>query len=304
MAKKEDSVQIEDLLKTNQRLSEQVKNLTGRNEELLETVRELEKNNLKLQKGDKKSVKKKGITVLYVEFEGFKDIKETSAADNIYDALDEIYIHFDEIADKHKLERIKWIGDDYVCAGGIVEKRSTNPIDIALAALEINDYVLQLRDKYEKEGKQFWNLKIGIHSGNGIVEAKKHKSKKTTYILNGEVINTIPRIASMCEDGEIYLSDYTYEIIKGYFSCEYSGDLPVKYRGNLELYRLKRIKKVYSEDRKAGLVPNAEFTLKYHLKEFNDLEEKVLTFFCRRICLKTCTTTIIRIRLMLSIKQS
>jgi class 3 adenylate cyclase len=283
MSKKEDKVHIEDLLKTNRRLSEQIKHLTVQNEELIETIRELEKDNKKLQKGDKKSVKKKGITVLYIQFEGFKNIKGSSGADDIYDALDEIYIQFDEITHRHKLERIKWIGDDYVCAGGIVEKRSTNPIDIALAALEINEYVLQLRDKYEKDGKEFWNLKIGIHSGNGIVEAKKHKSKKTTYILNGEVINTIPRIASMCEIGDIYLSDYTYEIIKGYFSCEYSGDLPVKYRGNLELYRLKRIKKVYSEDRKTGLVPNSEFTLKYHLKEFNDLEERVLEFLQKNL---------------------
>ena len=158
------------------------------------------------------------------------------------------------------------------------KKKSTNPIDICLAALEIADFLEELKAEKTNEDASFWDLKIGIHSGNGIVEQVKSKKKKTSFSLSGEVINTVPRIANLCALGEIFLSDYTYEIVKGYFNCDYSGDLPVKYRGNLELYKLKRIKKVYSADRKKGLIPNDEFTLKYHLKEFNDLEGKVIDF--------------------------
>ena len=115
------------------------------------------------------------------------------------------------------------------------------------------------------------------------MEASRLKSKKTSYALTGEVINTVPRVVAMAERGQVYLSDYTYEIIKSYFKCEYSGELPVKYRGNLSLYRLRRIKRIYSEDRKKGIVPNEEFILKYHLKEFNDLEEKVLEFLQKNL---------------------
>ncbi|MCG8576368.1 MAG: HD domain-containing protein [Flavobacteriales bacterium] len=270
---------LDELLRTNQRLSEQIKSLTIKNEELTEAIRELELEKKDLKKAsDKNTVKKKGITVLYIQPEGFKNIGEGEQASDLYDVLDEMYIRFEEIAHKHKLERIKWMGDDFVCAGGITEKRSTNPIDIALVALEIRRYVDELKEKYEKDGKHFWSLKIGIHSGNGMVEQRKQKSKKTAFSLTGEVINTIPRIVAICEAGDIYISDYTYEIIKSYFRCEYAGELPAKYRGSLSFYRLKRIKRIYSEDRKVGIKPNDQFILKYHLKEFNDLEDKVLEF--------------------------
>ncbi|MBD3635813.1 MAG: HD domain-containing protein [Crocinitomicaceae bacterium] len=284
----EEVANIEELLKTNTRLSEQIKSLTQHNEELLETIRELEKDISDLHKkvkanGEKQSVKKKGITVMYISFTGFKGIQEGESTANLYDLLDEIYIRFDEIAHKHKLERIKAIGDDYVVAGGITEKRSTNPIDICLAALEIRDYLKTLQKDTDHDGKAFWNLHIGIHSGNGMVEEVKSRKKKALFNLSGEVINTAPRIAAMAHPGDIFISDYTYEIVKGYFTCEYSGDLPVKYRGNLQLYQLKRIKRIYSVDRKKGLNPNRDFILKYHLKEFNDIEEKVIDFLIKHL---------------------
>ncbi|MCB9223993.1 MAG: adenylate/guanylate cyclase domain-containing protein [Crocinitomicaceae bacterium] len=277
---------LDEVLRTNQRLNEQIKALTSRNEELQGVIRELENDITELQKeakGQITSVKKKGITVMYITFDGFKSIQEGDEADDLYDMLDVLHIKFDEIALKHKLERVKSIGDDYACAGGIVEKRSTNPLDICLAALEINDYVQRVKENQEKQGRGYWNIHVGIHSGNGIVESKSNKKKKTSYAITGEVINTVPRISAMSEPGEIYLSDYTYEIVKGYFRCEYSGELPVKYRGNLELYQLLRIKRIYAEDRKTGIVPNAEFILKYHLKEFNDLEEKVIDFLVKNL---------------------
>lgn len=280
----EEDLNIEDLLKTNTRLNEQVKELTQHNEELLETIRSLEKDIKDLRKkskSDKSSIKKMGITVLCVEFVGFKNIHEGDSATNLYDLLEVIYIKFDEIAHKHKLERIKNIGDDFICAGGITEKRSTNPIDVCLAALDMKQYIEELHESTDKE--EMWSVRIGIHSGNGMVEEEKKRKKNAFFNLSGEVINTAPRIATICELGEISLSDYTYEIVKSYFSCEYTGDLPVKYRGSLQLYRLKRIKRIYSEDRKTGLIPNTEFVLKYHLKEFNDIEEKVIDFLIKKL---------------------
>lgn len=280
----EEAINLEDLLKTNSRLNGQIKELTHQNEELLEEIRELKKELKELKaksKAVKTSVKKKGITVMYIQFEGFRSINEGDAALNRFDLLEEIYVHFDEIAHRHKLERIKIIGDDFICAGGITEKRSTNPIDVCLAALEMRAYIEKLQESTEEE--DMWSIRIGIHSGNGIVEEEKKRKKHATFSLSGEVINTVPRIASISGKGQITLSDYTYEIVKGYFSCEYSGDLPVKYRGNIELYQLSRIKRIYSKDRKVGLIPNSDFTLKYHLKEFNDLEEKVIDFLIKNL---------------------
>ncbi len=272
----------ENLIKTNQRLNDQIKELSLKNEQLNQTINELEiRLNKEQENKDENTFKVKGITVLYIEVLGHKDILDDNSSEQLYDVLDEIYIKFNEIAKKHKAERVKVIGDYYVCAGGISQKNSTNPIDIALIALEINHYLDSLYKKYKEEGKAFWNLRIGIHSGNGTVTVKGQKNK--SYTLTGEVINTLPRIASMCESGEIYISDYTYELIKSYFRCEYMAELPAKYRGNLSLYQLRRIKRMYSEDRKIGIVPNGDFMLKYLLRQFNDIERKVLDFLQEKL---------------------
>lgn len=272
----------ENLLKTNQRLNAQIKELSLKNEELNITISTLEsqlKKELKLN--GESSFKVKGITVLYIEIQGHKEILEDNSSEHLYDVLDEIYIKFNEIAKKHKTQRVKVIGDYYVCAGGIDQTNSTNPIDIALIALEINHYLNGLYEQYKVEGKAFWNLKVGIHSGNGSVAVKGKINK--SYTLTGEVINTLPRIASMCAIGEIYISDYTYELIKSYFQCEYIAELPAKYRGNLSLYHLKRIKRIYSLNRKVGIEPNEVFMLKYLLRQFNDIERKVLDFLQEKL---------------------
>ena len=272
----------ENLLKTNQRLNAQIKELSAKNEELNLTISELEsqlKN--KLQLNDQNSFKVKGITVLYIEVQGHKEILNEHFSEQLYDVLDELYIKFNDIAKKHKAQRVKVIGDYYVCAGGIDQSNSTNPIDIALIALQINHHLKTIYEQYQLEGKAFWNLKIGLHSGNGTVSVKGKKNK--SYTLTGEVINTLPRIASMCAPGEIFISDYTYELIKSYFQCDYITELPAKYRGILSLYHLKRIKRIYSVNRKKGIVPNEDFMLKYLLRQFNDIERKVLDFLQEKL---------------------
>lgn len=282
MPKENLTINNDELIKINQRLNEQLKRLIQKNDQLTQTVMELEQQLAGKAKNNENTFKVKGITVLFIEIQGHKDILEGGkTAEELYDKLDEIFIKFNEIAKKHKAERVKVIGDFYICAGGIDEKNSTNPIDIALVALEISDYLHSIYESYQKSGKPFWNLRIGIHSGNGIVSVKGQKNK--SYTLTGEVINTIPRIAAMSEPGEIYISDYTYELIKSYFSCEYVTELPVKYRGSLELYQLKRIKKMYSDDRKIGIIPNRDFILKYLFRQFTDIERKVLDFLQEKL---------------------
>lgn len=284
MSTKEELIQKnEELLKTNQRLNEQIKSLIHKNDELTQAVMEMELQAKKKASDTDNTFKVKGITVLFIEIQGHKNILELDEDSSklLYDKLDEILWKFNEIAGKHKADRVKILGDYYVCAGGISERNTTNPIDIALVALEIAEYLNSIYQTYREEGKVFWNLRIGIHSGNGTVNVKGKSTK--TYSLSGEVINTLPRIAAMSEPGEIYISDYTYELIKSYFSCEYATELPAKYRGSLGLYQLKRIKKIYSEDRKIGVIPNRQFVLKYLFRQFEDIQRKVLDFLQEKL---------------------
>lgn len=157
MATKEDLLtRNEELIKTNQRLNEQLKSLIHKNDELTAAIMELEKEAKKKKKKGDDTFKAKGITVLFIEVQGHKDIiEDDSSSKRLYDKLDEIYLKFDEIANKHKADTVKVLGDYYVCAGGIAEKNTTNPIDIALVALEINDYLHSIYEEYQKKEKHF-----------------------------------------------------------------------------------------------------------------------------------------------------
>jgi class 3 adenylate cyclase/predicted metal-dependent HD superfamily phosphohydrolase len=267
----------ENLVQTNRRLITQIKELSSKNEELNEVIADLESQLKKeIKQKDNTTFRVKGITVLYIDIQGHKKILKGENSEKLYDVLDEILLKINEIAEKHNAQKLKVIGDHYICAGGIDKSNTTNSIDIALAALEIKQYLKEMYEKIKENYDHFWKLKIGIHSGNGTVNIIGKKNK--TYSLSGEVINTLPRIASMCAPGEVFISDYTFELIKSYFQCEYTNELPAKYRGNLSLYKLKRIKRIYSHNRKVGIVPNEDFMLKYLLRQFNDIEREVLDF--------------------------
>ncbi len=275
---------IADLLRENKELSNQVKDLS-------ETINKISKQNTKLEnmissippdilpKDVSSQIKTRTnrfemATVLFADIQGFKKIAEQSATSDIIDELDQIIFHFNSIAKKYKIEKIKTIGDAYMCAGGVPVKNITNPIDVVLAALEMQDYLTRLKVEYESQNKKFWDLKMGIHTGP--VNATFSGRKKISYELKGDTVHIATRMASAGEVGQINISIMTYELVKQYFVCEYNGKIPVKYKGDMEMYFLKRIKPAFSDDRKMGRRPNQILWNKYLLRQFTDLQEMIL----------------------------
>ncbi|MBN1252311.1 MAG: HD domain-containing protein [Bacteroidales bacterium] len=213
-------------------------------------------------------------TVLYLDIQGFKKISESMKSGQVIDELDQIFFQFNHIAEKYKIQKIKTIGDAYMCAGGVPVKNITNPIDVVLAALEMEDYLADLKTEYENQGREFWDLRLGIHTG--AVTATTQGRKKISYDLKGDTVNIATRMASASDIGRINISIMTYELVKQYFDCEYHGTIPVKYQGDMDMYFIKRIKKKYSEDRQIGIKPNRIFTVKYLIRQFTDLQEIIL----------------------------
>lgn len=277
-------LKIADLLRENKELSNQIK-------ELAENNKSLEKQNEKLDsiisslppevlsKAASSQIKNRTkrfemATVLYADIQGFKKIAEQSATSDIIDELDQIIFHFNFIVKKYKIEKIKTIGDAYMCAGGVPVKNITNPVDVVLAALEMQDYLNDLKTEYENNNKKFWDLKMGIHTGP--VTATFSGRKKISYELKGDTVHIATRMASASEVSQINISIMTYELVKQYFVCDYNGKIPVKYKGDMEMYFLKRIKPAFSEDRKTGRRPNQILWNKYLLRQFTDLQEIIL----------------------------
>ena len=272
---------ISRLAKQNQELEELVKKLEKQNEELSGENERLKSLHLKAaheKSGEKedgkteKSVKFNMATILFADIHGFSKLVEDMDSATIMDELDEVLREFDAIVARHKIEKIKTIGDTYMCAGGIPVKNITNPVEVVMAAMEMRNFL----DEYETRRRgenRIWDLKIGIHTGP--VTATISGKKKINYDIKGDTVNTASRIEVVSDNGVILISVMTYELVKEFFDCEYFGKLPVKYKGDLQMFKVQGLKPELSVTG-AGMAPNDAFRVKFGLIQFTDIQEMIL----------------------------
>jgi adenylate cyclase len=271
------------LAKQNQELEENIKKLEKVNEKLLydfnkikilyeKAVPEAIKETVEGERRER-SLKFNMATVLFADITGFSRIAEGIDSSAIMDELDEILIEFEAIVTKYKIEKIKTIGDTYMCAGGIPVKNITNPVDVAMAALEMRTFLQKFELTQRSTENRRWDLKIGIHTGP--VTAGITGRKKINYDIKGDTVNIASRVEAVSENGMILISVMTYELVKEFFDCEYFGKLPVKYKDDLQLYKVKGLKSEFSA-KSDGVTPNNSFRIKFGLIQFTDIQEIIL----------------------------
>lgn len=227
-----------------------------------------------MNKGKATKIKYNFVTVLFSDIQGFTQIAEEMNPEVLIDELDKFFFHFDSVVEKYRIEKIKTIGDAYMCAGGIPEKNRTNPVEVTLAALEMQDYMHKLKEESLVRGLKYWDIRIGIHTGTVIAGVVGHK--KLSYDIWGDTVNIASRMESSGEGGKINISGATYEFVKDFFECEYRGRMPVKYKGELDMYFVKGI---LPELRDENGLPNDRFRLMVQMMKLQDVEEKVSRLF-------------------------
>ena len=227
-----------------------------------------------MEKGKATKIKYNFVTVLFSDIQGFTKIAEETNPEVLIDELDKFFFYFDSVVERLGIEKIKTIGDAYMCAGGIPEKNRTNPVEVILAALEMQTYMSKLKESSEIAGMKFWDIRIGIHTGT--VVAGVVGQKKLSYDIWGDTVNTASRMESSGEAGKINISGTTYEFVKDFFICEHRGRMPVKYKGELDMYFVNGI--VPGLRDKDGN-PNKNFILKMQLIKLQDIEEVVIKMF-------------------------
>ena len=197
------------------------------------------------EKGKAKARKYESVTILFTDFKEFTTIAAGLDPEVLVNEINECYIKFDQIVTKYGVKKIKTIGDAYMAAGGLPARNETHPFDVIKAAIDIRDYMLQLKTEREKENKLFFEIRIGIHSGPvvaGIVGIKKF-----AYDIWGDAVNCAARLEAASEPGKINISETTYQLIKEKYNCDYRGEIEAKNRGKLKMYFVGERKSIASE---------------------------------------------------------
>lgn len=196
------------------------------------------------------------VSVLFTDFRGFTGFAENMRPNELVAELDRCFLMFDDITEKYNIEKIKTIGDSYMCAGGIPIRNRSNPIDSVLAGLEILNFMLSLKKEKEELGESYWDIRIGIHTGDLI--AGVVGKKKFAYDIWGDTVNTASRMESSGEINKVNISGATYELVKDYFVCTYRGKVLAKNKGEIDMYFVEGIQPELSVNGE-GLIPNDEF---------------------------------------------
>lgn len=174
------------------------------------------------------------VSVLFTDFKNFTRFAEKLTPDQLVAEIDFCFRKFDEITTRHGLEKIKTIGDAYMCASGVPVQNSNNAVSIVAAAIEIRDFMVEMRKERQAKGDDYWEIRIGINTGPivaGIVGIRKF-----AYDIWGDTVNIAARMESGGEAGKINISGTTYELVKKQFTCTYRGKVEAKNKGEIEMY--------------------------------------------------------------------
>ena len=198
----------------------------------------------------------KSASVLFADIKNFTQWAEKMNPRDLIDTLQELFSDFDDVLARNFIEKIKTIGDAYMCAGGLPMPNHSHPFDIVLAAFGLQNAVRAFDEKRTLAGRDPWLMRIGIHTGP-VVTGVVGKTR-TVYDVWGDSVNTASRLESACEPGKVNISKDTYDVIKDYFECEYRGKIPAKHKGEIDMYFVNRLRPEYSED-EDGFIPNDAF---------------------------------------------
>lgn len=216
------------------------------------------------------------VSILFTDFKGFTNISEQLSPSDLVNKLNYYFSEFDNMVtssdsenDKYAdndsenenkqfvIEKIKTIGDAYMCAGGLPIRNKSHPIDTVLFALRIQHKMKEFNKINKEKGEPEWPLRVGIHTGP--VVAGVVGKKKFAYDIWGDSVNIASRMESSGEPGKVNISGTTYKYIQDYFDCEYRGKIEAKNKGKIDMYFVTGIKPELCIDPDVRIFPNEKF---------------------------------------------
>lgn len=199
-----------------------------------ETAQELKEN------GKVKAKSFEAVTVLFTDFVGFTAFAKNLKPEELVASVDYYFSKFDAIMEKHDVEKIKTIGDAYMCAGGLPEPDENHVFKVIEAAFEIIDFINQAKDT-DLMNHQAFDIRVGVNTGP--IVAGVVGTKKFAYDIWGDTVNVASRMETKSAPGKINVSESTYELIKDEYDCEFRGEIDVKNKGMMKMFFVNGRKK-------------------------------------------------------------
>ena len=180
------------------------------------------------------------VTVMFTDFKDFTAKSESLSPEELVTIVDNCFKKFDEITAKYNIEKIKTIGDAYLCVSGLPKPGDHNACNVVNAALEIVAYIMELKAVNELTSVPTFDIRIGIHTGP--IVAGVVGNKKFAYDIWGDTVNTAARMEQTSETNKINISESTYNLVKNDFVCQSRGKQFAKNKGMIDMFYVESVK--------------------------------------------------------------
>lgn len=201
-------------------------------------------------------------SVMFTDFVGFSKISKYMSPTQL---LKELTIYFDEferICENYGIEKVKTIGDSFLCVSGLGKKHKTAILDSILAGIEMTEFTYNRKKELEKSGESGWGIRISIHSGALIAGVVGHK--KIAFDIWGHTVNIASRIEAVGASGKITVSRSVFDGARDFFDFDYAGEKELKGVGFHDLYTVGSLKQgLYNKSEGNSLKPNHNFKKLY-----------------------------------------
>jgi adenylate cyclase len=190
------------------------------------------------EKGSVRAVHYDSACVLFADFSGFTCIAGQCSPQDLVRELNICFSRFDQIAGRNSVEKLKTVGDCYLCVSGILGRTENAAKNLLQVAFEIRDFVASRQANQLSLGRKYWDVRIGLHAGPlvaGVVGLRK-----LAFDVWGDTVNVASRLESTGEPGRVNVSRAFLESLTDWNGrVEPRGMIAVKGKDPIEMFWLE-----------------------------------------------------------------